>query len=48
MNVYIDFLDCKNNFKKTRKYFEKYDDAIDFMRLTFDKVNLDFINYTNI
>ena len=48
MEVYIDFLDCKNKFKKTRKYFAKYNDAVDFMRQTFDKVNLDFIHYTNI
>lgn len=45
MKCYIDYLDCKNNFKKTRKDFESYQKALDFMIETFDTVNTDFINY---
>jgi len=47
MEVYIDYRDCKNNYKETRKFFKSYDDAADFMVKTFDTVNSDFINYIN-
>jgi len=47
MEVYIDYLDCKNNYKETRKYFKSYNDAMTFMVETFDKVNSDFIKYIN-
>lgn len=45
MKVYIDFNDCKNNYKETRKFFKTYEDAIKFMIDTFDTVNSDLINY---
>jgi len=45
MEVYIDYRDCKNNYKETRKFFKSYDDAMVFMVKTFDTVNSDFINY---
>lgn len=45
MKCYIEYLDCKNNFKKTKKDFETYEDAIAFMVETFDKVDSDFIYY---
>lgn len=47
MNIYIDYRDCKNNYKETRKFFKSYDDAMAFMIETFDKVDSDFINYIN-
>lgn len=43
--VYIDFLDCKNKYIKTRKEFLTYDDAHRWMCDNFDKPNRDFINY---
>ncbi len=45
MEVYIDYMDSKNNFKETRKYFKTYEDALSFMVKTFDKVNSDFIKF---
>jgi len=45
MEVYIDYMDNKNNFKETRKYFKTYEDALSFMVKTFDKVNSDFIKF---
>ena len=45
MEVYIDYMDCENNYKETRKYFENYEEAMSFMIKTFDTVNSDFINY---
>lgn len=47
MEVYIDHMDCKNNYKKTRKYFKSYNEAMAFMLETFDTINSDFINYIN-
>lgn len=44
MNFYINFLDSKNGFKETRKEFETYGQAIQFMMDTFDTVNSDLIN----
>ena len=44
---YIDYLNSKNNHKETRKFFKNYEDAVTFMRETFDRVDLDFINYVN-
>lgn len=43
--VYIDFLDHKNNFKKTRKDFKSYEKAWKWMCKTFDTPNKDFIHY---
>ena len=45
MKVYIDYMDSKNSFKPTRKYFKTYNDAMSFMIETFDKVNSDLINF---
>jgi hypothetical protein len=45
MECYIEYLDPKNKFKKTKKDFKTYKKAMDFMIKTFDKVNSDFINY---
>jgi hypothetical protein len=47
MKFYIDYRDCKNSYKETRKYFESYKKAMAFMTETFDTVNSDFINYAN-
>jgi|AntRauTorcE11897_2_1112592.scaffolds.fasta_scaffold25408_4 hypothetical protein len=43
--VYIDFMDCKNGYKKTRKDFNSYSDAKKFIIETFDRIDLDLISY---
>lgn len=45
MKCYIDYYDSKNNFKQTRKNFDSYELALQFMIETFDTVNTDFIYY---
>jgi hypothetical protein len=45
MKCYIDFYDSTNGFKKTRKDFETFEDAWEWMLETFDTPNKDFINY---
>lgn len=47
MKCYIDYRDCKNNYKETRKYFDSYKEAMNFMIETFDKVDSDFIYYVD-
>ena len=46
MEYYIDYLDAKQNFCETRKYFKTYKAAFDFMVDTFDKVDIDMIILT--
>lgn len=45
MKCYINYLDASNNFKKTRKDFDSYDDAIAFLTSTFEKWDSDMINF---
>lgn len=45
MECYIDFLDSKNNFQQTRKYFKDYDSALVWMKQNFEKWDLDMIKY---
>jgi len=45
MECYIDYLDCKNKFRQTRKEFKNYESAYKWMCKTFDKPNIDFIKY---
>lgn len=45
MKCYIIFLDSRNNFKKTRKDFASYDDALNFLKSTFEKYSVDMICY---
>jgi hypothetical protein len=45
MICYIDYLDCKNKYVKTRKDFDSYESAWKWMIETFDTPNRDFINY---
>ena len=45
MKYYIEYLDCKNKFRKTRKEFKTYQEALQFMIDTFDTVNSDFIKF---
>ncbi|NQX81270.1 MAG: hypothetical protein HRT66_04660 [Flavobacteriaceae bacterium] len=42
---YIDYLDSRNNYIKSRKSFESYQDAFDWMVRTFDTIDKDFIYY---
>ena len=41
---YVEFLDSKNGYKKTKKEFAWYDEAWAFVQKTFDKPNPDLIN----
>ena len=43
--VYIDFIDCKKNYKKNRKDFKTYEEAKNFIIKTFDRIDFDIINY---
>jgi hypothetical protein len=45
MECYIDYLDSKNKFRQTRKDFENYQTAYDWMIENFEKPNVDFIKY---
>ena len=45
MVCYIDYRDCKNNYKQARESFKSYGEAMQFMVETFDTVNSDLINY---
>jgi len=40
---YVDYLDCTNNFKETRKWFLTWQDAKDWCLATMEKFNPDFI-----
>jgi hypothetical protein len=42
---YIDFLDCKNKFRETRKEFENFEAAKKWMLENFEKPDVDFIKY---
>ena len=42
---YVKFMDCKNSFKETKKDFETFDLAWEFIKKTFDKPSKDFIYY---
>ena len=43
MKCYIEYLDCKNNFKKTRKEFSSYDEAKDWLFENIEKPDIDMI-----
>ena len=45
MECYIDYLDCKNNFRETTKDFETYEEAVKWARENFDKYDPDYINF---
>lgn len=45
MKCYIEFLDAENNFKPTKKEFETYNQAKQWMLENFEKFNSDMINY---
>ncbi|NJM80496.1 MAG: hypothetical protein HC854_14375 [Flavobacterium sp.] len=45
MDCYIEFLDSKNNFRKTRKEFSSYEIAYNWMIKNIEKSNIDFIKY---
>lgn len=45
MKCYIKYLDCKNNFKETRKEFKTYEEAKDWLFKNFEKPNIDMISY---
>jgi len=42
---YIDYLDCKNNFKETRKGFLNYDAAYKWLSSNMEKWSVDMIHY---
>jgi hypothetical protein len=45
MSVYVDYLDCKNKYMKTRKNFETYEKAWKWITKTFDNPTKDLIKY---
>ena len=45
MECYVMFNDCKNKYKETKKDFETYQDAWQWILKTFDNPNKDFIYY---
>jgi hypothetical protein len=45
--VYIEFLNKDKNFKKDKKYFDSYEDAVKWMRANFTKSSPDMIKYVN-
>ena len=42
---YIDYLDCKNNFKETRKSFSNYDAAYKWLSSNMEKWSIDMIHF---
>jgi len=45
MQCFVKYLDCKNNFKVTKKDFKDYKTAWAWVLKNFEKPNADFINY---
>ena len=45
MKCYIDYLDCKDNFREARKDFKDYETALKWLISDFDKFSTDMINY---
>lgn len=45
MECYIDYLDCTNRFRQTRKDFKTYQDAFDWMIKNIEKPDIDMIKY---
>lgn len=45
MKVYIEFLNCENDFKKEVKTFETLEEAVKWGRLTLENFNMDMIKY---
>lgn len=45
MEFYIEYLDCKNNFRVTKKEFKTYEMAKKWLLKNFEKPNIDFIKF---
>ena len=45
MEYYIDYLNCKDNFRKTRKWFENQELALEWLKSNFEKWDLDMIKF---
>ena len=45
MECYIEYLDCKNNFKQTIKKFKTFEKARHWLLKNFEKPNIDMISY---
>jgi hypothetical protein len=45
MECYIEYLDCKNKFRKTKKEFVNYEVAYNWMVKNIENPNIDFIKY---
>ena len=43
--VYVDFLNSKNSFKRERKHFASYEEAYDWCKENFEKFNPDMIHH---
>ncbi len=44
--IYIDYLNAKKNFAKTRKYFKSYEEARTWIIRNFERPNYDCIRST--
>jgi len=42
---YVDFLNCKRNFKKERKEFKTYQNALKWCKNNFERFNPDVIKF---
>ena len=45
MECYIEYLDCKNRFKRTKKEFKTYKKAKDWAIKNLENFNSDFIKF---
>ena len=43
--IYVNFLDSKNNYLPTKKDFATFEEALQWIYKTFDKPSKDFIKY---
>ena len=48
MGCYIEYLDCKRNFTKTKKEFKNYEIAYKWLIKNFQCANADCIKYNKI
>lgn len=43
MDYYIEYLNKDKNYKRDRKYFDTFEDAVQWGRYNFENFNLDMI-----
>jgi len=45
MECYIEFLNCKNNFRSDRKEFKTYEDAVSWGKENIERFRLDSVKF---